>query len=113
MSQHLTYAFADELCKTAGIGSALGNVFKAGEESGIGKAISGVIENLKKSPAHRKALMHASLLGAATGASGGLMSGGDGRLGNALRGAAGGALGGAVTGVAFPGWFSHTSRRLG
>lgn len=110
---HSMSSFIDELTKVAGVGSIERLLAKA-KGTGVGKALHGLVNDLKKSPAHRQAVMHSAALGGITGGAAGLVGGGDGStLGHVARGAAGGALGGAITGVAFPGWFTAPNRRLG
>lgn len=85
--------FADELVKTAGVGSAAKRL----------------AERLRSSPELRKAIARSAALGAGTGALQTMVQPKDER--KLLRNMAAGALAGGATGVAFPGWFGRSSMR--
>jgi len=110
------HAFADELVKVAGVGSIGGmleRLVAKGKSSGAGKTLKTLVDDLKRSPAHRKAVLHSGLLGAGTGAAGAIASGGDeSAWKRGLRGGIGGGVAGAATGAFFPAWFTGANRRL-
>lgn len=86
-------AFVDELEKVAGVTSLL--------------------RRLSESPALRKSVRHAALLGGGTGAVAGALSHkneDESRLRKILGGATLGALTGGITGAVHPGWYSRESR---
>jgi len=113
MTPHATFGFASELDKIAGLGSMLGKLLRAGEESGVGRSVKALFKDIKESPEHRRAIFHSAALGGITGGAAGLAGGGDEPAWKrGLRGATGGAAGGAITGALFPAWFTGDNRRI-
>lgn len=66
-----------------------------------------LVRRIKSSPALRRSIMRAALLGGGTGAASGAID----PEGSPLRGALVGSITGGLTGTAFPGWFSRANMR--